>query len=563
MIKVKLQVYALGGLGENGKNLYVIDVEKELFVLDAGIKYPTRELYGIDEIIPDFKVLLSRKEQIRGFFLSHAHEDHIGALPHILQEIKAPVYATDFTMELIKDQLKEKDVPLEDLKLITVDQNSTIKFGNVKVTFFKTTHSIPESIGIAVQTFDGTIVYTSNYTFNQTGDQRYQTDFQKINEIAEKEVLLLMNESLGSNKVLNGNKNQMLEIELNKAISSATERIIVSLFSSDLQKIQKVIDIALSYEKRIAIIGRRAQRIVDIALKMNYLSIPPDRLTNLRFIDEKNKNDDPDLVCLVTGERHEPFYMLQRMVKKIDRLIHVNEYDTIIIATAPIPGTEKMAARTFDLLYRSEANIVMIDQEYLTANHATSEEIKMMISMLKPKYIMPVIGEYRMQYQVLNIAKQMGYTDQEVFLLNNGDALRLDDQKPLIQKGRYRTGDIMIDGISLGDINEIVIHDRELLSEDGVLICIAHLNPVTKEIKGEIKIITKGFITEEDKESIKVELKKICREQINLHFGNKYVNWNELKNTIRDEFNKYLYKELRRRPVTIPVLIAVDNDEKN
>ncbi len=559
---MKIQVYALGGLGENGKNMYVIDVEKQLFILDVGIKYPTSELYGIDEIIPDFKPLLSRKENIRGIFMTHAHEDHIGALSYLLKEIDAPVYATNFTMELIKDQLKEKGFLIEELNLLTITANSTIKFGDVKVTFFKTTHSIPESVGVAVLTLDGTIVYTSDYTFHQTGDEKYQTDFQKINEIAEQDILLLMTESLASGSSTDSSKNKMLDFELNKAISSAQDRIIVSLFSSDLSKIQKVVDIALKYEKRIAIIGRKAQRIVDIAIKLNYLSIPSESLVNLRYIDEKNKNDDPDLICLVTGDRHEPFYMLQRMVRKTDRLINITEDDTIILVTAPIPGTEKMAAKTLDVLYRTEASIVVVDKSLLAGNHATSEEIKMMIGLLKPKYIMPVIGEYRNQFEVFSIASQMGYKKEQVFLLNNGDVLRFDDKKPLVQKSRYRTGDILIDGVSLGDINDIVIHDRELLSEDGILICVVHVNPKAKTLLGKTEIIIKGFVPDSDIKPIKEGISQLVQELANQHFINKYVNWNELKNTIRDEINKYLYKEVKRRPVTIPVLISVETDEE-
>ncbi len=559
---MKIQVYALGGLGENGKNLYVVSVEEQIFIMDVGIKYPTKELYGVDEIIPEYKPLLSRKEQIKGIFLSHAHEDHIGALYHLIKEINVPVYATDFTMELVKDQLLDKGFDLDELTLITINHHSTIKFGNVKVSFFKTTHSIPESVGIAIQTLDGVIVYTSDYTFHQSSDEKYKTDFQKINEISENGVLLLMTESLGSGEVGTG-KSNMLDYELNKIISSATDRIIVSLFSSDLQKIQKVVDVALNYDKRIAIIGRKAQRIVDIAIEKDYLNIPKERLINLKYIDQTNQNDDPDLVCLVTGDRHEPFYMLQRMVKKADRLIHINEYDTIIVMTSPIPGTEKMAAKTLDTLYRTEANIEVIEKEYLKGNHASPDEIMMMIGLLKPKYIMPVIGEYRMQYQVQQIAQQLGYTQDNVFILDNGDVLRLDHGRPLVQRNRFKTGDILIDGASLGDINDIVIHDRELLSEDGVLICISHLDPKTKTALGEIEVITKGFIPESDVPFIKKEIKVICQEQVSLHLENKYVNWNELKNKIRDEINKFLYKEYRRRPVTIPVIIAVEDDEEN
>lgn len=561
---MKIQVFALGGLGENGKNLYVIDVEERLFVFDVGIKYPTRELYGIDEIVPDFRVLVQKKEQVEGFFMTHAHAEHIGGLAHVLKEVNAPVYATNFTMQLIKDGLKEYGLDLNNYELITVPDNAMIKFGNVKISLFRTTHSIPESVGFALQTLDGTIVYTGNYSFDQVADPRYQTDFQKLSEIADKGIMLLMTESLGSLNVLDGNKREMFDHLINKAIFNATDRVIISLYSSDLRQIQKVINISLKYDKRVAVIGRKAQRIIDVAIENGYLSIPEERLLYLKFIDALNKNEDPDLVCLVTGERHEPYYMLQRMLRKTDQLIHINENDTVIVATAPVSGTEKIAARTINLLYRSDAKIEVIDKEYLTRNNATADEIKILIGMFKPKYIMPVIGEYSKMYQVLNVAKSIGYTESEVFLIDNGDVLRFDDKRPLIQKNRYRTGDVLIDGVGLGDINDIVLHDRELLSEDGVLICIAHVDPTAKEIVGNVEIITKGFLTESDMKNVEVEIKEMFIGRIVNHLDtNKYVNWNELKYVIRDELSKYLYKELRRRPITIPVLISVDDNGNN
>lgn len=558
---MKIHVYALGGLGENGKNMYVVDVDEQIFILDSGIKYPTSELFGVDEIVPDYRMLMNKKHKIKGIFMSHAHEDHIGAVSHILKDINVPIYATNFTMEIIKDSLKDKGYDLEIFEFNTIAPYSTIKFGDVKVTFFKTTHSIPESVGIVIQTLDGSIVYTSDFTFDQSSDSNYQTDFQKINEISERKVLLLMVESINSTLPLDGRMNHMLDQELNRIISHTNDRIIVSLFSSDLLKIQKVIDIALKYDKRIAIIGRKAQRIVDIAIKMNYLTIPENKLTNLRYIDDKNQNDDPDLVCLVTGDRHEPFYMLQRMVKKHDRLIHINENDTIIIVTSPIPGTEKMAAKTLDTLYRTDARIEVIDKSYLTINHATRDEIKMMISLLKPQYIMPVIGEYRMQYHVQSLAQEMGYNEKDVFLMNNGDVLRFTDGKPVVQRDRYRTGDILIDGSQAGDVNDIVIHDRELLSEDGALICIGHIDPKNKSLVGEVEVVMKGFMPEIDFEPHRDQIKIIFKEAALNHFNNKYINWNELKSTIRDDINKYLYKETKQRPVTIPVLISTEQGD--
>jgi len=554
----EIRFFALGGLGENGKNMYVIEVDKQLFILDAGIKYPSSELYGVDEIIPDYRILIRAKDRIRGIFLSHAHEDHISALPHILKDLNVPVYATNFTMQVVMDMLKDEDYNLEDLTLNTISQNSIIKFGNVRITFFSTTHSIPESVGIAVHTLDGSIVYTSDFTFDQSGDLKYQTDFRKINELAEKNVLALLTESLGSTLELTGGVNDTLMHKLNSVYTNADGRIIVSLFSSDLQKIQRIIDISLSHHKRIAIIGRRAQRIVDIAIEDGYLNIPKESLINLRYIDEKNKNDDHDIVALVTGNRHEPFFMLQRMCKKTDRLIHITEADTVILMTPPVPGTEKMAARTLDTLYRSDAQVQMINKRLLTSAHATAEELKMMINLLKPKYIIPTIGEFRHQYGVKKLAMTIGYQAENVFILDNGDVLTIKDKEAYVSRNDISVGEILIDGTAIGDVNDFVMKDRELLAEDGALLIVAHVSPKTKTILGEVQIVTRGFVYIQESEELLEKVKTMFLDVSKKHLEGKYINWNEYKRDVRNEVNRFIYQETRRSPITIPVIISTE-----
>ncbi|CDR31011.1 Ribonuclease J 2 [Acholeplasma oculi] len=555
----EIRFFALGGLGENGKNMYVIDVDKQYFILDAGLKYPTQELYGVDEIIPNYRMLINIKDRIKGIFLTHAHEDHIGALPHILNELNVPVYATSFTMDIVKDTLKEKNFDLEQLTLNTIDRNTIIRFGNVKITFFSTTHSIPESVGVAIHTIDGVIVYTSDFTFVQNGDPKYQTDFSKINELAQRKVIALLTESLGSTLVQDGGIHDTLTHKINSVYANAEGRIIVSLFSSDLQKIQRIIDISLNHHKKIAIIGRRAQRIVDIAIEKGYLIIPDESLVNLKFIDEKNKNDANNLVCLVTGNRHEPFFMLQRMCKKQDRLIHITENDTVLIMTAPVPGTEKMAAKTLDVLYRSEADIKVMDKRLLSSAHATAEEIKMMINLLRPEYIIPTIGEFRHQYGVKQLALQLGYKESEVFLLDNGDSVNfIKDKEAYVSKEEIKTGDILIDGTAVGDVNDFVMRDRELLAADGVLLIIANIDPKQKKVLGDVEIVSKGFVYVHENQTVIQDIKQIFDKVSDKHLKGKYINWNELKLEIRDEVSRYVYQEIRRKPITIPVIISTE-----
>ncbi len=281
-------------------------------------------------------------------------------------------------------------------------------------------------------------------------------------------------------------------------------------------------------------------------------------MINLKFIDDKNKNDDKDIVALVTGNRHEPFFMLQRMCKKIDRLIHISDRDTVILMTPPVPGTEKMAARTLDVLYRSDAKVENIDKRLLTAAHATGEELKMMMNLLKPKYVVPTIGEYRHQYGLKRLAVEIGYDPEEVFILDNGDVLNIKDKDAFVSKNEITVGDILIDGTAVGDVNDYVMKDRELLAEDGALLIVAHVSPKQKKILGEVEIVTKGFVYVQESEEILAKVKELFYKTSEKHLNGKYINWNEFKRDVRNDINRYIYQEIRRSPITIPVIISTE-----
>ena len=554
----KIRFFALGGLGENGKNMYAVEVENEIFILDAGLKYPTTELYGVDEIIPDYKMLIRAKRRIVGIFISHAHEDHVGALPYLLKDLDVPIFGTPLALEFIKDGLVEAGYELENYNFITVDTNHSMQFNHAKVTFFNTTHSIPESIGIAIETEEGSIVYTSEFSFNQGSDNRYWTDFKKINEIANRNVLALLIESVGSYH--SGFKNiDVLRHKIENYFLQAKGRIIVSLFASDIQKIQWVVNIAVAHKKRIAVVGRKAQRIVDIALQNGYLDIPEETLVNLRFIDDKNQNNQNDLVCIVIGKRHEPFYMLMRMARKLDKLVHIEPTDTIVLLTPPIPGTETMAARTLDILYRGDAIIKVIDRKLLSTSHASSEEVKMMINLFRPQYVIPIIGEYQHQVHVKKLATEIGYNDDNVIVVDNGDVVTFLDNKYIVGKQDIKTGDILIDGTPLDDNNDVIIRDRELLAENGVILVIANINARTREIIDEdIEIIVKGFTYHSDLNVFLDEIKEIFLEVSKKELLAKYIDWNNYKRNFRNEASRYIYQKIKRNPIIIPVIIGTD-----
>lgn len=551
----KIKFFALGGLGEDGKNMYCLDIDNQLFILDAGLKYPTQELYGVDAILPDFSYLKDHQDQIVGLFLSHGHEDHIGAVPNLLKQLRIPIYASFFTMELLKDNLVDNHLNPDDYPLNIVTKDSTIPFNGVTVSFYQTTHSIPESFGIVLSTKDGVIVYSPDYTFDQNVNKAYKTSFERLATIAGKNVLALLTESLGSEHSGHSHTSKNLDYTLNQAFFKAEKRVIVSAFSTDIFRIQKVIDVALKYNRKIAIIGRKAQRMIDIALNHDYLKIPKEALINLKFIDEKNQNTLEDALVLVAGDRHEPFHMLQRMVRKIDRLIHINETDTVILMTPPVPGTERIAARTLDILYRNDIHIIKVDKSILPPAHASSEDVKLLMNILNPKYIIPVIGEHRHLYAMKKIAVSLDYEPSTVKILDNGTVLEFNDGIINHQTYSINSGDVLVDGILEGDLSDAVLKDREILSQDGAFLIILNVDPRQKRLLGDVEIVSRGFVYMKENEALIQDVQTLALKISDDMFKNNYIDWRVFKDRLRDDISRYLFKETSRRPIVIPVLI--------
>ena len=550
----EINIFSLGGLQEDGKNLYVVEINKRLFILDAGLKYPTAELYGVDMIINDISYLNKNKNRVVGIFLTHAHDDHIGGVYHILKEFSVPVYASKFTMAVLLDRLKEEEYPIDEKKFITVSSKSLLHFKEIDVRFFDVAHNLPECLGIAIKTQDGYVIYTGNYNFDQNSKINYAHMYRELAIFAKEGVLALLTDSLGANN--EQSRGTILEFKhrIHNILSQADHRIIFSLFSSDILRIQQIIDIAVEEQKKIAILGRKTQRLVNQAMQLGYLKLPNDSLANLRYLDEKNQNDDKDLVVLVTGERHEPYFMLQRMAKQIDRLIHLNETDTIVILTNPYLGTEKMAARTMDVIYRVTTKVKEFNVNLLPHSSANREEIKQMMNILLPKYIIPVIGEYRHQYALRIIAECLGYKDEQVILLDNGDIATFLDGKYCGITGDVPVGEVMIDGKAFKDVGDVVMRDRELLAQDGVLMLCANINPRTKTLVAGPEIISKGFVYSNPEGDLKTDIIEVFKKVSIQHLVNKFINWSDYKNNLKTELQHLIYKKSKRNPIIIPVL---------
>ena len=557
----KINIFSLGGLQEDGKNLYVVEINEKLFILDAGLKYPTSELYGVDIIVNDISYLIENKNRIVGIFLTHGHDDHIGGVYHILKEFSVPVFASKFTMAILIDKLKEEKFEYNPENFKVVTAKTALKLQGTEIRFFEVAHNIPECLGIALKTDEGYIIYTGNYNFDQNSRIDYAHMFRALAIFAKEGVLALLTDSLGADNDQSRGTILEFKLRITNIISQAKNRIIFTLFSSDILRIQQIVNIALEQNKKIAIIGRKTQRIVNQAMELGYLSIPEESLANLRYIDENNHNNDKDLVVLVTGERHEPYFMLQRMAKHIDRLIHLEPADTIVVLTNPYLGTEKMAARTMDIIYRVTTNVREFNSKLLPFSSANREEIKQMINMLEPKYVIPVIGEYRHQYAMRVIADCIGYSEDQVLILDNGDIASFQDGKYIGITGDVPTGEVLIDGKAFKDVSDVVMRDRELLAKDGLLMICVNINPKTKAVVAGPEIVARGFAYINENEELKNEILDIFKKVSIKFLVNKFINWSEYKNTLKTELSHAIFKKSKRSPIIIPVLISTDLDD--
>ncbi len=554
----KIKFFALGGLGENGKNMYVCEVDDRIFILDAGLKYPSVDLYGIDTIIPDIQYLKANRDRIQGIFISHGHEDHIGAVTELLKEFDVGVFGTHFTISIIEDNIVEAGLNLKDYRLYRINEDKVLKFGNISIEFYNVSHSIPEAVNIAICTKDGAIIYAPDFCFDTNRDKKYRTSFSKINDIAKKGVLALATESLGTSNINRVSNNATLDHYINEALQKK-QRVIFSCFATDLEKIQRIINLSVEQNKKIALIGIKAQRIVNIAINSGYLNVPEGNFVNLKYIDEKNKNDDKDLVVIITGNRHEPFYMLQRMCKKVDRLIEIKENDIVIMLTPPVPGTERMAARTLNILLQCQANVVELKKKMLKSSHADSEDLKILYSMLNPKYIIPIIGEYRHQFQQKNLILDYGYPEEKIIMLDNGEVCEF--EKGVFQgiKEKVPVGDVLVDGSIIGDINEVVLKDRELLSQDGVVVVAVTIDTLRRDILAGPEIVCKGFAILDTLDVFIEELKDLIAESVYTFMYKRYIDWNEAKLRLRDKVTQTINKKTKKNPIVIVTIVDINN----
>ena len=547
-----IKIISLGGQAELGKNMYVIEVNEDIYIVDAGLMLPENEMLGIDAVIPDISYLQENKERIQGIFISHGHEDHFGALPYVLKYIQVPVYGTKLTLALIKMKLKE-DGYNGKLELVEITSDSVLSFPETAVSFFRTTHSIPDSLGIAVHTREGAIVYTGDFKFDQAATGFYQPEIGKLASLGEEGVLCLLSDSTGAEMPGYTVSEAVAEKEMTDAFYKASGRLIVASFASNISGIQHVFNAAKATGRKVVIIGKSLQKVSEIGLNLGYLQVDDDRLVS---VQELATLEEREVVVLVTGHQGEPVTALQKMAKRTHKQVTIKEGDTVVIAASPLKGGELILSKTIDLLYRVGAKVISNHDQIHITGHGAQEELKMMINLTKPKFLIPVHGEYRHLYAHEKVGKLIGIPAENIIVADKGDVIEVTATKIRLA-GKVPAGNILIDGSGVGDVGNIVLRDRRLLSQDGILIVVVTLNRHDKSIAAGPEIISRGFVYVRESEKLMEEATSIVGEIVKKNGTRQPFDWSTLKQEMRDSLNQYLYEKTKRRPMILPIIMEI------
>jgi ribonuclease J len=546
-----IKVITLGGVGEIGKNMYLVEVDTDIFVIDAGLMFPEEEMLGIDIVIPDMSYLAENRDRVKAIFLTHGHEDHIGALSYLLRQIEAPIFGTKLTIALANAKLKEQEYS-GTANFIEVDSNSSIDMDTVEVSFFRTNHSIPDSIGVCVHTSEGSIVYTGDFKFDQAATRLYKPDIGKMAAIGDQGVLCLLSDSTEAEKPGYTTSEALVESEMSHAFYNAKGRIIAACFASDINRIQHVFNAASENNRKVAVVGESLERIYHIALDLGYLEVADDLIIPVNEIKEYK---DQEIVVLMTGSQGEPIEALQKMAKQSAKIVNIQQGDTVLIAASPLKGSELLISKTVDMLYRAGANVIS-GRTIHVSSHGSQEELKFMINLMKPKFFIPVHGEYRQLMSHRKLAINVGLSEEQILIPDRGDVVEVNKDKITIS-GKVPSGNVLIDGIGVGDVGNIVLRDRRFLSQDGILIVVVTLTRQDKRIAAGPEIISRGFVYVRESEKLMEESSKLVRTIVEKNLSKPAFDWATLKQNIRDDLNRYLFEKTKRRPMILPIIMEV------
>ena len=532
--------------------MYLVEVDKDIIIIDAGLMFPEEEMLGIDIVIPDITYLKENKDRVKAIFLTHGHEDHIGALSYVLRHIDVPVYGTKLTLALANAKLREQDY-CGKTNFIEVNSNTIVNLDAVDVSFFKTNHSIPDSVGVCIHTSEGIIVYTGDFKFDQAATKLYKPEIGKMASIGDQGVLCLLSDSTEAEKPGYTASEAIVEREMSNAFYNAPGRIIAACFASDINRIQHIFNAAEENGRKVAVVGKSLERIYHIALDLGYLEVAEDLIIP---ISELNAYQDREIVVLMTGSQGEPIEALQKMAKQIDKVVNIQKGDTVLIAASPLRGSEVFLFKTVDLLFRAGANVISGKRTIHVSSHGSQEELKFMINLMKPKYLVPVHGEYRMLKAHRKLAMECGLSDDQIIIPDRGDIIELKEGR-LSLAGKVPSGNILIDGIGVGDVGNIVLRDRRLLSQDGILIVVVTLTKQDKRIAAGPEIISRGFVYVRESEKLMEDSTKLVRDIVERNIAKETFEWSSLKQDIREELNRNLYEKTKRRPMILPIIMEI------
>ncbi len=549
----KLALIPLGGLGEIGKNMMAVRFGENILVIDCGLMFPEEEMLGIDVVIPDITFLLENREQVRGIVLTHGHEDHIGALPYVLKQLNVPVYGTRLTLGLLLGKLKERGMERE-IELNTVKPRDMVQVGPFKVEFIRVSHSVPDAVSIAIHTPVGTIVHTGDFKLDLTPVDGEVTDFHRFTQLGEKGVLVLMSDSTNVERPGFTLSERVVGQTFDETFREARERIIVATFASNVHRLQQAITTAHKYDRKVAVVGRSMVNVVGVACELGYLNIPPGTLVEPEEAARLPKNR---LVYLTTGSQGEPMSALTRMAMSDHRQVDIVPGDTIIISATPIPGNEKLVARIIDQLFKQGAHVIYEAVSGIhVSGHPSQEELKLMINLTKPRFFVPVHGEYRMLVKHAQLAKDMGIPSNHVFVAENGHILEFNRRSGRMA-GRVTAGRVLVDGLGVGDVGNIVLRDRKQLSQDGILIVVVTINREAGLIMAGPDIVSRGFVYVRESEILLEEAREKVRNALERCHERGITEWSAMKSQVRDALGKFLYEKTRRRPMILPIIMEI------
>lgn len=550
-----LSVFALGGINEIGKNMYVVQYADDIIVIDCGGKFPDESLLGIDLIIPDITYLEENKEKIRALIVTHGHEDHIGGIPYFLKKLNVPIYGTRFTLGLIELKLDEHRLRGE-TKLVEINSKSKIELGGVQLSFFSVSHSIPDCLGIVFHTPEGNVVHTGDFKFDLTPVNDQSSDIHRMAEIGRQGVLLLLSESTNAERKGLTPTEQMVGDHMEEAFMKANGKIFISTFASNVNRVQQVVEACIKTNRKLALLGRSMVNVVSVAIERGYLNIPENMLIDAQDVDRM----DPDKVAILcTGSQGEPMAALSRLSSGNYRDVSIYPGDTVILAASPIPGNEKDVSKIIDNLFQQGAKVIYGSGSTTgmhVSGHGYQEDLKLMLTLMKPTYFIPIHGEYRMLHHHRQLAESVGVEKGNTFIIQNGDVVDI-EHSVARQTRKLPAGDTYVDGMGVGDVGEIVLRDRKQLSEDGMLVIVITISKTERKVVSGPDTISRGFVYARNSDDLIREVNRLAKKAVNdLQESNRH-QWNVMKQNIKKSVGQYLFAQTKRKPMILPIIIEI------